>query len=328
MTIDQLKFDTGFFMAPNEIFDDIDTKTHEKLVYLYLCRCANNASAFPSYQKIADKCSMSRRKAIDCVDWLIDHRLLVKKTRRSDGLNESNVYEILRPSAQHAPRVVQDMHHGSAPHAPGVVHSMHQGSAQHAPYKELSINNYSYKEKESQESPSAIHDPAPEMDKVSQSELKKNEPKYPEDNVYYRMAIHFRKNVDSMCEREGVANGTAKANMQKWADDFRLLVERDGIGDLDQIKSVMDWVVQDHFWKSNVMSAKKFREKYPRLVIDMNKSKNPRAAAGGKLNKPIIPVVPATPHTSPTDDVSEEEFEEMMRFAAEQQANKKMGDAM
>ncbi|WP_246310939.1 helix-turn-helix domain-containing protein [Paenibacillus xylanilyticus] len=146
MTMNQLKFDTGFFMAPNEIFDDIDTKTHEKLVYLYLCRCANNAVAFPSFQKIADKCSMSRRKAIDCVDWLIDHELLVKHTRRTDGINESNIYEILRPSAQHAPRVVQDMHQGSAQDAPRVVQDMHQGGAQDAPYKELSINNSFNKE--------------------------------------------------------------------------------------------------------------------------------------------------------------------------------------
>lgn len=164
MTMNQLKFDTGFFMAPNEIFDDIDTKTHEKLVYLYLCRCANNAVAFPSFQKIADKCSMSRRKAIDCVDWLIDHDLLVKHTRRTDGINESNIYEILRPSAQHAPRVVQDMHQGSAQDALGVVQDMHQGGAQDAPYKELSINNSFNKELNIKDSasPSEKHNVPPQ----------------------------------------------------------------------------------------------------------------------------------------------------------------------
>ncbi|WP_340014684.1 helix-turn-helix domain-containing protein [Paenibacillus sp. FSL K6-1318] len=321
--INQLKFDTGFFMGPNEIFDDIDTKTHEKLVYLYLCRCANNAAAFPSYNTIAEKCSMSRRKAVDCIDWLIERKLLVKRTRRKDGLNESNVYEILRPSAQHASRVVQDMHHGSAGHAPGVVHHMHQGSAQHAPYKELSINNYPYKEEERQESPSAIQDPAPESVDSSKSSSRKR-PQYSEESPYYKMAIHFRHNVDGMCEREGLSNGTAKANMQTWADDFRLLVEKDKQSNTDQIYAVMDWVVNDHFWNSNVMSAKKFREKYTRLVIDMNKSKKPRAIAGGKSSKPVIPVVAATP-SGQADEPSQDEFEEMMRFAEEMQKNKAAG---
>ncbi|SLJ98362.1 MULTISPECIES: helix-turn-helix domain-containing protein [unclassified Paenibacillus] len=327
--MNQLKFDTGFFMGPNEIFDDIDTKTHEKLVYLYLCRCANNAAAFPSYTTIAEKCSMSRRKAIDCIDWLIERKLLVKRVRRTEGLNESNVYEILRPSAQHAPRVVQDMHHGSAQDAPGVVHHMHQGGAQHAPYKELSINNYSYKENNSPESPSAIHDTPLLSDDSSKSNKGKRgtkTPKYNEDNIYYQMAIRFRKNVDDMCVREGIQNGTAKANMEKWADQFRLLVETDEQTDINQINEVMEWVVYDDFWNVNVRSAATFRAKYVQLVLVMKqKKKQKRSGSANKPSKPVIAVVPASPKGDPGQQVSEDEFEKMMRFAAEQQAKKTAG---
>jgi uncharacterized phage protein (TIGR02220 family) len=130
-----IAFETGFFIGPNEIFDRDDAGTHAKIVFLYLCRCANNSTvAFPSYNTIAAKCSMSRRKAIECVEWLVEHRLLEKIIRRGDEKNNSNLYKIARGGAQHALGGAQD--------APGVVHSMHQGGAPHAPYKELIINNH------------------------------------------------------------------------------------------------------------------------------------------------------------------------------------------
>ncbi|OPG98966.1 hypothetical protein B2I21_07360 [Chryseobacterium mucoviscidosis] len=326
--MNQLKFDTGFFMAPNEIFDDIDTKTHEKLVYLYLCRCANNSDAFPSYKTIGEKCSMSKRKAIDCVDWLFNHGLIIKVTRRTEGFNESNIYEILRPSAQRAPRVVNDMQQGGAQDALGVVQGMHYPDAHGAPYKELPINNYSYKEKGSHESPVALQDSSSsEPVQSSESNKKKKEPKYSEDNVYYQMAVHFRTNVDEMCKREGIKNGTAKANMEKWADQFRLLVEDDEQTDLDLIKSVMDWVINDDFWSVNVRSAATFRKKYVQLVLVMKQKKKPRSGAGtgNRPNKPNIQIVSASQPEGSEQDVSEAEFEEMMRFAQQTQASKAAG---
>ncbi len=139
---DEVSFETGYFFGPNEIFDNQIADVYEKLVYLYLCRCANNsAAAFPSYQTIADKCSMSRRKAVNAVDSLIAKNLLSKTIRRGDEKNQSNLYKVLPASAQHALPLVHTVHHPSAQHAPAVVHDMHQGSAQRAPYKELSINN-------------------------------------------------------------------------------------------------------------------------------------------------------------------------------------------
>ncbi|WP_322925357.1 helix-turn-helix domain-containing protein [Paenibacillus campi] len=140
--VDEVSFETGYFFGPNEIFDNPIADLYEKMVYLYLCRCANNsAAAFPSYQTIADKCSMSRRKAVNVVDSLIAKNLLSKTIRRGDEKNQSNLYKVLPASAQHAPPLVHTVHHPSAQHAPAVVHDMHQGSAQRAPYKELSINN-------------------------------------------------------------------------------------------------------------------------------------------------------------------------------------------
>ncbi len=139
---DEVSFETGYFFGPNEIFDNPIADVYEKLVYLYLCRCANNsAAAFPSYQTIADKCSMSRRKAVNVIDSLIAKKLLSKTIRRGDEKNQSNLYKVLPASAQHALPLVHTVHHPSAQHAPPLVHNMHHPSAHGAPYKELSINN-------------------------------------------------------------------------------------------------------------------------------------------------------------------------------------------
>lgn len=101
----------------------------------------------------------------------------------------------------------------------------------------------------------------------------KKKVKYPEDNTYYKMAHYFYKRVAAVAKAEGLSHLIIKADMQKWADDMRKLVEIDKI-DKRLAKDVMDWATQDNFWKKNILSAKKFREKFPELAIKMKVSNN------------------------------------------------------
>lgn len=133
-----------FFMVPNDIFDlDLNLDIYEKMVYIYLRRCANNGSIpFPSYQTIGDKCSMSRRKAIDVVKNLIKKDFLQKEKRK----NQSNVYHIIPPKEKSYPQPGEQHSPGSESHSPEVVNDIHQGSAQHSPNKELFIKKERKKE--------------------------------------------------------------------------------------------------------------------------------------------------------------------------------------
>ncbi|MEV3675924.1 hypothetical protein ABNB72_21820, partial [Paenibacillus larvae] len=63
-----------------------------------------------------------------------------------------------------------------------------------------------------------------------------------------------------------------KADLQKWADEFRKIVEIDKI-DKKLAKEVMDWVTEDSFWKTNILSAKKLRDKFSDLAIKMRSNK-------------------------------------------------------
>lgn len=106
---------------------------------------------------------------------------------------------------------------------------------------------------------------------------KKREQKvYEEKNTYYKMATYFFGRVQAVAKEAKVEHLIRKANLQKWADDFRKLVEVDEVTDKNLIRDVMDWVTTDDFWKTNVLSAKKFREKFAELAIKMNTVKKPK----------------------------------------------------
>lgn len=118
--------------------------------------------------------------------------------------------------------------------------------------------------------------PPPKKPTATQTEEKPKKVKYPEDNSYYKMAVYFHRRVESVAKSEGLSHLIIKADMQKWADDFRKLIEINKI-DKKLAKEVMDWIPTDSFWRTNILSAKKFREKFGELALKMQSSKNGKA---------------------------------------------------
>jgi hypothetical protein len=145
-----------FFMVSNAIFDleivvmayeqekgrgkfrlcQRRIRAGEKLVYLYLKRCANNSDgAFPSYPTIADRCEISVRAAKAHVDTLYRSGLLQKNNRPG----ASNVYKLMTPHGTPRTSRAEDQGHtvsssamiappkssSSAIIARGVVQSLH-----------------------------------------------------------------------------------------------------------------------------------------------------------------------------------------------------------
>jgi len=120
----------------------------------------------------------------------------------------------------------------------------------------------------------------PASEKVSNPPKKTNkksatkQQKYSEDNTYYKLATYFYKRVEKVAADAGISHLIRKSNMQTWADDMRKLIELDEV-DKHLAKEVMDWVTQDSFWRTNVLSAKKLREKFMELAIKMNAQQKP-----------------------------------------------------
>lgn len=98
---------------------------------------------------------------------------------------------------------------------------------------------------------------------------------YAENSTYFKMAAYFHNKIKEMAEAEGFNHASiAKVDLQKWADEFRKLVEINKVDDKHLIRDVIDWVTADTFWKTNVLSAKKLREKFGELALKMKAAKN------------------------------------------------------
>lgn len=66
-------------------------------------------------------------------------------------------------------------------------------------------------------------------------------------------------------------NPNAKVNdAEKWRDSIRLLIETDNYS-VEQVKKMIEFSQSDDFWKSNILSAKKLREKAGTLILQMGR---------------------------------------------------------
>lgn len=86
-------------------------------------------------------------------------------------------------------------------------------------------------------------------------------------------AIHDqqpREDVEAVCKRlaDGIeGNGARRPAITKgWRDAARLLIDRDGYT-IEQINWLIDWTVNDDFWKANVLSMPTFRKKFDQLRL-------------------------------------------------------------
>ena len=90
-----------------------------------------------------------------------------------------------------------------------------------------------------------------------------------EQSLSSQVASDPRPDVDELLDlldAEIEANGNKTPNRTKTnTDSIRLLIDRDQYS-IEQIRYVIGWCQQDNFWKSNILSPKKLREKFPQLV--------------------------------------------------------------
>lgn len=80
----------------------------------------------------------------------------------------------------------------------------------------------------------------------------------------YQIAEHLYKRI-----REHQPD-LKKPDLQKWADEVRLAHERDKRA-YDKFAKLVDWTQDNDFWRANILSTKKLREKYDVLTGQANR---------------------------------------------------------
>lgn len=83
------------------------------------------------------------------------------------------------------------------------------------------------------------------------------------ESVCYHMA-------NSVCERTGRRPRITK----KWLDSARLMIDRDGRTP-DQVHAAIDWVHNSEFWRANILSIPKLREKWDTLKLQAERGARP-----------------------------------------------------
>jgi hypothetical protein len=90
-----------------------------------------------------------------------------------------------------------------------------------------------------------------------------------------------RPDVERICEHLAdriEANGSNRPTVTKgWRDAARLMLDRDGRAEADVLAAI-DWCQNDTFWRGNVLSMPKLREKYDQLRLQAS-----RPAANGTV---------------------------------------------
>jgi hypothetical protein len=80
----------------------------------------------------------------------------------------------------------------------------------------------------------------------------------------------IRDDVERLCDRLATrveANtGRRPTITKKWRDSARLLLDRDKRTEA-QVEWIIDWCQGDEFWRSNILSMPKLRDKFDQLVV-------------------------------------------------------------
>lgn len=79
-----------------------------------------------------------------------------------------------------------------------------------------------------------------------------------------------RPDVDALCTKLAdhiEANGSKRPNITGgWRDAARLMLDRDG-RTFEQVVTAIEWCQRDEFWRANILSMPKLREKYDQLRL-------------------------------------------------------------
>ncbi len=91
-------------------------------------------------------------------------------------------------------------------------------------------------------------------------------------NLHLEVAISFQKLFIKNQSDAGIKNSSLKKAKGTWVDDIRFMFEIDK-RTKEEFRKVWDFLSKDVFWKSNILSTKKLREKFESLLIRANNEK-------------------------------------------------------
>lgn len=149
---------------------------------------------------------------------------------------------------------------------------------------------------------------------TTENKKESRKPVYDESSVHYQLAnlLYEKILIDDPSFK--------KPNLQNWADHIRLMMERDERTE-EQIKYLIEWSQNNSFWKSNILSTKKLREKATTLIRQI-KAERAKEKKSQNYNRGRTEVIPDWFHNRSSNSNTEPSVElpeELIDFEAERQ---------
>ena len=109
--------------------------------------------------------------------------------------------------------------------------------------------------------------------KVKKDNTSQTSVKFNKESVEYKLS-------ESLYQKILLNDSKAKEpNLYKWAEDIDKLIRLDNRS-VEEIEDVIDFVTEDEFWKTNILSTSKLRKQFPQVylrAINTNKAKKTNA---------------------------------------------------
>lgn len=107
---------------------------------------------------------------------------------------------------------------------------------------------------------------------------------YEPDNINLKLANYLLTKIRERNSSIYPVDSKNPPDTQKWANDIRLMHERDARS-YDDIKRIIEWCQQDSFWQNNILSASKLRKQFGKLIDKADAPNNFSGNKGGR--KPL-----------------------------------------
>lgn len=110
----------------------------------------------------------------------------------------------------------------------------------------------------------SVHSPDVTQDTPKKLKNKRQIPVFAEETEQYQLASFMRQCILENLPNARVPDATPE-KLRRWAYDIDLMMRID-CRSPDEIRELMDWSHKDSFWKANILSPAKLREKWDILV--------------------------------------------------------------
>ena len=107
---------------------------------------------------------------------------------------------------------------------------------------------------------------------------------YEPDDINLKLANYLLAKIRERNSSIYPTDSKNPPDTQKWANDIRLMHERDARS-YDDIKRIIEWCQQDSFWQNNILSASKLRKQFGKLIDKADAPNNFNGNKGGR--KPL-----------------------------------------